>query len=88
MDEAVARRPIQNLHRIVLRDPSSQNLARLVPIDQENERDINRFEKEVANCRGLSGTVTSNQIKYPPFGLIARRMATFVSRGRSHAATW
>ena len=48
MDEAVARRPIQNLHCIVLRDPSSQNLARLVPIDQENERDTNRFEKEVA----------------------------------------
>ena len=62
MDEAVARRPIQNLHCIVLRDPSSQNLARLVPIDQENERDTNRFEKEVATCRGLSAGGRTRQL--------------------------
>ncbi len=56
--EAMARRPIEHAHRIALGDPGLQDLAGLVPVDQEDQRCADRFEEGVAGscrCRSDSG---------------------------------
>ena len=50
--EAMARRPIEHAHRVALGHPCPQHLAGLVPVDQEDQRCADRFEKVIAaSCR-------------------------------------
>ena len=54
--------PIQNPRRIVLGDPAAQQLARLVPVDQEHQRCAERGEEGVA-VGGAVGLVLSGDEK-------------------------
>ena len=48
MAEALPGGPIENARRILLGDPAAQQLARLVPVDQKNQRRAERGQESVA----------------------------------------
>ena len=58
---SVARRPVEYIDRATFGDAGSQQLARPVPIDQEDERRPDRFEKSVAKVIG--GVPASDEIE-------------------------
>ena len=70
---SVACRPVEHVDRATFGDPGLQKLARPVPVDQEDERSPDRFEKGVAAV--ISGVAASDEIERPivtePLGTLA-----------------
>ena len=62
MADPLPRRPVENARRVVLGDPAAQQLARLVPVDQEHQRRAERGEEGVA-IRGAVGLILSGDEK-------------------------
>ncbi len=59
----VARSPIENPNRLILCDPSAQHLARLVPVDQEDERGADRLKEGVAPLARFRIVVSGDKIE-------------------------
>ena len=60
--DPLPRGPIENARRIVLGDPAAQQLARLVPVDQEYQRRAERAQEGVA-IGGAVGLILSGDEK-------------------------
>ena len=63
MADAMVRRPIEDAHRVGLGHPFAQHFAGLVPVDQEDQRSAERFEKGVAAHRALERVAAGDQIE-------------------------
>ncbi len=55
MAETVARRPVEDIDGVAFRYPVAQDLARLVPVDEEDEDGADRREEIVAALASLAG---------------------------------
>lgn len=54
-------RPVEDADRVVLGDPTAQQLARLVPVDQEHQRGAEHREERVAIGRALGTKGAGNE---------------------------
>ena len=77
--KSVPSRPIEDMDRIARRHPRPQDLAGLVPVDQEDHRCADRFEKDVAAVATVGRAAAGDQIKNPliaePFRALAIKAA-------------
>src|ERR1035437_5797229 len=62
--ETIARRPIENTDRVGLGQPRAQNLAGLVPVDQEDKCCADRFEKGLAAFTLIDRIAASDEIEH------------------------
>ena len=63
--DAMTRRPVENGDSIALGHPVAQYLARLVPVDQENQRRPDRFEKGIASRHIRSRKAAGDEVEHP-----------------------
>ena len=62
--EPVASRPIEDVDRIARGYPRSQDLASLVPVDQEDHGRADRFEKNIPAVAAAGRVAAGDQIKH------------------------
>ena len=60
----MARGPIEHVHRIALGNPRLQDLAGLVPVDQEYQRCADRFEEGVAGLIAVGQTAAGDEVEH------------------------
>ena len=73
--DPLPRRPVERCDRVVLGDPAAQQLARLVPVDQEHQRGAERGEERVAVVGAVGLDMSGDEIEGAVVAEAGRGMA-------------